>query len=113
MGLRIAVDDFGTGYSSLSYLKRLPIDVLKIDRAFVAGLPDDESDVAISRAICTLARSLGLGVIAEGVETPEQATLLRTIGVTELQGYLISHALAPEAFLSFVQANREERCVWA
>ncbi len=87
-GIRIGLDDFGTGYSSLAYLKRFPIDDLKIDRAFVSGVPHDAEDVAIARAILALARSLDLTPVAEGVETVEQRNFLQAEGCREMQGYL-------------------------
>lgn len=88
LGPSIAIDDFGTGYSSLSYLHRLPVDTIKIDREFVAALDDDST--ALVEAIVALAGALGLPVVAEGVETPEQATILGRLGVPLAQGYLFS-----------------------
>jgi predicted signal transduction protein with EAL and GGDEF domain/FixJ family two-component response regulator len=87
-GIRFSIDDFGTGYSSLSYVKRLPIDALKVDQSFVTGLPGNANDAAITRAIISMASSLGIPVIGEGVETPAQAAFLRSAGCHKLQGYL-------------------------
>jgi EAL domain-containing protein (putative c-di-GMP-specific phosphodiesterase class I) len=98
MGLALALDDFGTGYSSLAYLKKFPISTLKIDRAFVIGLPFEENDCAIARAIVTMAQQLRQEIVAEGVETVEQMSFLRDLGCDQLQGYLFSPAVAAAEF---------------
>lgn len=98
LGVRMSIDDFGTGYSSLAYLKRIPVSKLKIDRAFVAGLPADEGNAAIVRAILQLARALGKSVIAEGVETESQRQFLQDSGCDEYQGFLHAPALDVPSF---------------
>ena len=98
MGLALALDDFGTGYSSLAYLKKFPISTLKIDRSFVIGLPHEENDCAIARAIVTMAQQLRQEIVAEGVETPEQMAFLRDLGCDQLQGYLFSPAVGAAEF---------------
>ena len=102
MGLSIALDDFGTGYSSLSYLKRFPITTLKIDRAFVVGVPQEPNDCAIAQAIVTMGQQLRQEIVAEGVETREQMHFLRQLGCDQLQGYLFSQPLEAEAYARLV-----------
>ncbi len=102
MGVSVAMDDFGTGYCSLSYLRRLPIDVIKIDRSFIEHIPDNPDDVAIATAIIALAKSLQLTVVAEGVETQAQLNFLRQHGCDTAQGYYYSRPLPPEDFVRFL-----------
>lgn len=105
LGLTLALDDFGTGYSSLSYLKRLPISRLKLDRSFVHDLPGDQEDAAVASATLSLARDLGLEVVAEGVEQVEQFTWLKARGCTLMQGYLFGRPMPPEEFERWMLAH--------
>jgi diguanylate cyclase (GGDEF)-like protein len=106
MGVLVSVDDFGTGYSSMSYLRRFPIDKLKIDRIFISELAERPEDASIVRAIVSLAHSLHLKVIAEGVETPAQLEFLRTVGCDEYQGYHFSRPLAVPEFEQLIRGTR-------
>ncbi|GEM_PF-1180176 len=103
IGLEVAVDDFGTGYSSLSYMKRLPIDLLKIDQSFVKDLPSNVNDTAICRAIIAMAHSLNLRVLAEGVETEEQMQFLRKENCDEMQGYLYSKPISADEISEMIR----------
>jgi EAL domain-containing protein (putative c-di-GMP-specific phosphodiesterase class I) len=103
MGLGIALDDFGTGYSSLAYLKRFPITTLKIDRAFVIGVPHQPNDCAIAQAIVTMGKQLRQEIVAEGVENREQMHYLRQLGCDLLQGYLFSQPLPASQYERLVR----------
>jgi EAL domain-containing protein (putative c-di-GMP-specific phosphodiesterase class I) len=105
-GLSIAIDDFGTGYSSMAYLKNFPVSKLKIDRSFINDVTEDPQDMAITAAMIALGRGLNMHVVAEGVESAEQATLLRSLGCSSLQGYHFSRPLPAAEFLEFCAARR-------
>jgi diguanylate cyclase (GGDEF)-like protein/PAS domain S-box-containing protein len=106
LGIGLVLDDFGTGYSSLNHLRRFPIDRVKIDRTFVSGIPASREEAALTRAIIDMAHSLGLGTVAEGVETREQADFLREHGCDELQGHLFSPALPPAEFARYLEREK-------
>lgn len=109
LGIMIALDDFGTGYSSLSYLKRYPIDIVKIDRSFVQDLTENIEDSAISSAIITMSHTLKMDVIAEGVETQEQATYLKNLGCNEIQGYWLSRPMPAKDLQGWLKAYAQNQ----
>ena len=111
LGIGFSLDDFGTGYSSLSYLKRLPLDQLKIDRSFVRDIPQDPNDAAIVRAILAMSQSLGLEVVAEGVETKAQRDFLHANGCTLFQGYLFGKPMPAEQWHSLL-SERDGLSPW-
>ena len=106
-GISFAIDDFGTGYSSLSYLKQMPIDVLKIDRAFIKDIPEDRDDIAITAAIISIADSLGLETVAEGAETIEQVSFLRREGCSQMQGFYFSPPVTAETLTRFLAEDKK------
>jgi EAL domain-containing protein (putative c-di-GMP-specific phosphodiesterase class I) len=106
LGVHLLIDDFGTGYSSLSYLKRFPVDFLKLDRSFVAGLPHDADDASIACAVITMAHSLGLKVVAEGVETGEQLAFLSANGCDEMQGFYLSRPVPGAEYTQWLVQRR-------
>jgi EAL domain-containing protein (putative c-di-GMP-specific phosphodiesterase class I) len=105
LGVTMAIDDFGSGYSSLSYLKRFNVDKIKIDRSFVKDLPHDPDDVTIAKTIINLGHSLGMEVLAEGVEEELQQAFLATNGCDEIQGYFLAKPLAEPDFITFLQSR--------
>jgi diguanylate cyclase (GGDEF)-like protein len=107
-GFSLAIDDFGTGYSCLAYLKDLPADKIKLDRAFVCGLPDDTKSLAIVRLVTQLAQDFGLKVVAEGVETPAQYECLCQAGVHTIQGFLFSRPLPEESLIKWIKEHEQE-----
>ncbi len=105
LGVAIALDDFGQGHSSLAHLRELPIETIKIDRAFVRGLPHQNADAALVRAVVQVADALDLRVVAEGVETREQADALRALGVDEGQGFFFARPMPLEQALQYALAH--------
>ncbi len=106
LGIKLSIDDFGTGYSSLNYLKRFPVNTLKIDQSFVVDIADNPKDEAIAVTIITLAHSMGMRALAEGVEFPKQMEILKDYGCDIIQGYLYSKPLALDAIIDRLQNNR-------
>ena len=107
LGVSVALDDFGTGWSTLGLLRRVPFDALKIDRSFTAGLPASRSDRALVAAIVTLARSLGVPAVAEGIERPEQLAWLREVGCDLGQGYLFARPSTVEELAAWLAERAE------
>jgi EAL domain-containing protein (putative c-di-GMP-specific phosphodiesterase class I) len=104
LGCVISLDDFGRGYSTFAYLTRLPVDVLKMDREFLAGIEDDERSAALVLSVIELGRRLSIDVVAEGVETPGQLAALTELGCRYLQGFLLGRPVAPELLAGVVDA---------
>ena len=109
MDIGLALDDFGTGYSSLSYITRFPITKIKIDQAFVRGLPGDEDSLAVIRAVTTLSSSLGLQTTVEGIETPEQVELLALTGCDVGQGYLFGKPMPAAEFENLIVSSCQDQ----
>ncbi|TYB32750.1 MAG: EAL domain-containing protein, partial [Flexistipes sinusarabici] len=104
LGVKISMDDFGTGYSSLAYLKQFPLNSIKIDKVFLQNIPDNEKDNNLIKGIIWMAKSLGLSVVAEGVENKFQSEFLREIGCDGCQGYYYSRPLPEDEFFDYLKA---------
>jgi EAL domain-containing protein (putative c-di-GMP-specific phosphodiesterase class I) len=105
LGIQLALDDFGTGFSSLRHLQQYPINALKSDQSFIRNIATNERDATITRTVIAMAHSLGLRILAEGVETQEQLDFLREHGCEEVQGFIVSQPLPPEQFIKFVDKH--------
>lgn len=106
LGVSISIDDFGTGFSSFSYLKQFPMNTLKIDRSFIQNIEEEEADKAIAKAMISLARNLGLTIVAEGVENEKQMEILAAADCDAVQGYFISRPLDAAAFLDYMKNSQ-------
>lgn len=111
MGIKLSVDDFGTGYSSLSLLQKMPVQTIKLDRSFVEGLPHQHDNVVISRSVCALAKSMELGLVAEGIETEAQKTFLIEAGFDELQGFGLSRPLPAHQATNYILACAKQKAI--
>lgn len=107
LGINLSIDDFGTGYSSLSYLNRFPVNELKIDQSFISGILQEPSNLAIVKAIIAMVHSLGLHVVAEGVETKKQLAIIQSLNCTEYQGYLFSKPIQAKEFQKLLSLGME------
>ena len=112
LGVKLSVDDFGTGYSSLSYLKRFPVDVLKIDRSFVSDLPKDSDSATLVRTIIGMAKSLNLGLVAEGVESEDQVAFLTAEGCNVLQGYYYARPMPVSELNIFLEKDSKVTAIY-
>ena len=111
MGIELAIDDFGTGYSSLSYLRNFPVSTLKIDRSFIVDVPSNPDAASITTAIIALAKAMNLEVVAEGVETREQADFLRGKGCEKAQGYLLGRPAPVQMFTEYLRARQRRQAI--
>ncbi|RSL33949.1 EAL domain-containing protein [Salibacterium salarium] len=108
-GIKIALDDFGTGYSSLAYLRKFKVDTLKLDRSFIRGISDEHDDKEIVNAVISLGQSLGMAIVAEGVEKEEEFAVLRTLGINEVQGYYFSKPVMIDQVDKMLKSRKMER----